>query len=429
MKILLVEDSATLRAVMVNYIEMYGHEAVTANSGEEALQILETLSVDMIIMDVEMPGLDGFETTRLIRESLGNFWIPIIFVTGKNDDDSLEEGIAAGGDDYLVKPVSKIILHAKIKAMERISAMRDEMRTLNEELIELSQRDSMTGLYNRRAFDEKASEQWAIAARNKEPLTILLLDVDHFKLYNDCYGHMAGDDCLRKVAQTLQRCFNRPGDIVARYGGEEFIALLPNTGKSGAEHVAEHLRVAIEELQIKHKESLTSRYVTVSIGGTVVNFTTGTDLDTQVELADTTLYHSKNRGRNCVTINAFTSKYSALVISEDQKTTNYISDALLGHCKVMSHTNPEKSAEFARFYQPDIILLDADNAGASCEKIYNELRDIAAIEYAPIIIIASNDPDELLAMKKHLGADGCLNKPINGHRLVAKIHRFLHNDD
>lgn len=428
MKILLAEDSATLRAVMVNHIEMEGHEAVTASSGEEALQILETLSVDMVIMDVEMPGLDGFETTRLIRESLGSFWIPIIFVTGKSDDKSLEEGIAAGGDDYLIKPVSSVILHAKIRAMERISAMRDEMRGLNMELMELSQRDGLTGLYNRRAFDEKASEQWSIAARNKEPLAVLLLDVDHFKLYNDCYGHMPGDECLRKIAKTLQLCFNRPGDIVARYGGEEFIVLLPNTGKSGAEHVAEQLRVTIEELQIKHKESLTSRYVTVSIGGTIINYTTGTDLATQIDLADTTLYHSKNRGRNCVTINAFTSKHSALVISEDKQTTGFITHALEGHCKVMSHSNPNKSAEFARFYQPDIVLLDADNAGESCEKTFHQLRNISAMEYAPIIIIASDDPDELILLSDRLGADGCLEKPINGHRLVSKIHRYLHSD-
>lgn len=429
MKILLVEDSATLRAVMVGYIELDGHEVKTANSGEEALQFLETMDVDMVIMDVEMPGLDGFETTRLIRESLGSAWIPIIFVTGKNDDESLEEGIAAGGDDYLVKPISKVILHAKIRAMERISAMRDEMNKLNNELMELSQRDSMTGLYNRRAFDEKADEQWAIASRNKEPLTILLLDVDHFKLYNDCYGHVTGDECLRNVAQTLRSRFNRPGDVIARYGGEEFIALLPDTDKSGAEHVAEQLRVAIEEMQLKHKDSPTSRYVTVSIGGTVVNYTTGTDIGTQIELADTTLYHSKNRGRNCVTINAFTSKYSALVISEDQKTTKFITSSLEGHCKVMSHSNPEKSAEFAQFYHPDIVILDADNAGLSCESVFNELREISAIEYAPIIIIASDDPDELIAMQDRLGADGSLDKPLNAHRLVSKIDGFLHNDD
>ena len=150
MNILLVEDSATLRFAMEAYIRDAGHHSLAAENGETAVQLIEQENIDMVLMDVEMPGLDGFETTRLIRENLGQNWIPIIFVTGKSDEQSFEKGIAAGGDDYLIKPVSKVILNAKIRAMERIANMRTQLHVLNDELMQLSQRDGLTQLLNRR---------------------------------------------------------------------------------------------------------------------------------------------------------------------------------------------------------------------------------------------------------------------------------------
>src|SRR5690606_13663159 len=150
------------------------------------------------------------------------------------------------------------------------------LAALNQELKRLSQKDDLTQLYNRRTFREKAEEQWRRAGRSKEPLSILLLDIDHFKAYNDAYGHPAGDECIKLVAKILTKSLNRSCDVVARYGGEEFIALLPNTPELGAQHLGEQIRKAIERNKIAHKESPVSAYVTVSIGASVVNFTTGT---------------------------------------------------------------------------------------------------------------------------------------------------------
>src|SRR5690606_337231 len=209
MKILIVEDSATLRHAMSQYITDAGHTPLITQIGEVPLQLLEDTSVNMIIMDVEMPGLNGFETTRLIREWLGGHWIPIIFVTGLNEDESYREGIEAGGDDYLIKPVSYMIFKAKIRAMERIAEMRDQLNRLNAELESLSKLDGLTQILNRRTFNELAQQQWLAAARKQQPVSVLMIDVDHFKLYNDHYGHPAGDACLKKVTEAIKSCLHR----------------------------------------------------------------------------------------------------------------------------------------------------------------------------------------------------------------------------
>lgn len=163
MKILLVEDSQTLRRVLSGDLEAAGHEVLTACSGEEAIQRVEAQPVDLILMDVEMPGLDGFETTRLIREILGGTWVPILFVTSKEDEADFARGIDAGGDDYLVKPVKRVILQAKIRAMARIVTIRNQLSQANQELRDLSERCSLTKLYNRRVFLERAQERWTAA--------------------------------------------------------------------------------------------------------------------------------------------------------------------------------------------------------------------------------------------------------------------------
>ena len=425
MKVLLVEDSPTLRHAMSAFIKNAGHETVIAEDGEKALQILEKSPVDMIIMDVEMPGLNGFETTKLIREILGNHWIPIIFVTGKADDASVEKGIEAGGDDYLIKPVSQIILNAKIRAMERIISMRNELATLNMELKALSQYDSLTQLYNRRTFNERALEQWRAATRSKEPITTILLDIDHFKLYNDKYGHPQGDTCIRKVAAVLKESVSRPGDIVARYGGEEFIALLSNTDMQGAKHVCELIRNRVEELAIEHSESKVSGVVSVSIGASVTNFTTSTDIEGQIVCADQALYKSKENGRNQCTVEEFTSERKILIVDDCSKTLNVISEMLMGHCKTISANDGKDVLTIAKQFRPDLILLDFHLPSFNGDEVCEQLRENEITSSIPVILVSSSGKDELKRMGKMARANAFLQKPIEPNQLIAKIGRFL----
>lgn len=425
MKILLVEDSATIRFAMCSYITTAGHSPIVAESGEEALQILENTPVDMIIMDVEMPGLNGFETTQLIREALGDHWIPIIFVTGKTEDASVEEGISAGGDDYLIKPISQVILNAKIRAMERITEMRNELSELNKELTVLSQHDGLTGLLNRRTFEEKAREAWDVAARNKHSTTIVILDIDHFKLYNDCYGHPAGDDCIQKVAKALTKSLSRPGDIVARYGGEEFVALLPSTPEYGARHVTEKIRQCVEGMGIKHRASKSGVVVTVSIGAVVVNFTGETTLDEQIEAADKCLYESKQKGRNCATVREFNARSKILFVGECEHSYEILEENFGKDFTLINTTHGDECAALAEEYHPNLILLDEHLQDVDVSEVCQELKDNPSTSLVPIILIGDSQFENLKQRAQDLQANACLQKPIETVPLLAKVKKFL----
>ena len=425
MKILLVEDSATLRFAMESYISEAGHETLVAKNGETAVQIVDQMPIDMVIMDVEMPGLDGFDTTRLIRESLGEHWIPIIFVTGKKDDDSLWKGIAVGGDDYLIKPISKVILQAKIGAMERIANMRSQLHKLNEELTRLSQHDDLTGLLNRRTFEEKAKEAWRLATRNKTPLSVMLFDIDYFKRYNDTYGHIAGDECIRQVADTILSCFNRPGDIVARYGGEEFIALLPNTDAKGAQHIAETTRRTIEDLAIPHEQSPEFKKVTLSIGATTLKYTTGTNLEQQIEAADQALYRSKELGRNRVERSSYTNFHSVLLIGKMIVSQVKVRTILKDHCDLHIVSATEHLGQIASELKPRLILLEITSTDDESIELYEKLKQRFSLTETPTVLISPMDKNALKEIGKETGAEAILGSPVDVNKLISTLAQYL----
>lgn len=312
MKALVIEDTVTSATLVCQLLEKMGLQALHARDGEMGIEMFKAERPDVVLLDIIMPGLDGFEVARAIRQLERNGeWTPIIFLSARASEADLERGIVVGGDDYLVKPVSEIVLKAKVHAMQRIAQMRQSLllltRKLNEanrELSRLSSLDGLTGIPNRRIFDDVLLREWRRAERRAAPLSVLLIDIDHFKEFNDHYGHQAGDDCLRRVAAALAASLRRPSDLAARYGGEEFGIVLAETDAQGAQSVARLALESVRALKIAHKGSRTEAVVTISIGVATAAPQRGDDAGWQTLLAaaDAALYDAKHGGRNRVAV-------------------------------------------------------------------------------------------------------------------------------
>ena len=304
-KILIVDDSDTIRSFLAAAVRAMKFEPVLADCGEKALELYAAAQPDLVLLDVNMPGIDGYETARRMRAVSPEEWVPIIFLSASEDDQDLQRAIECGGDDYLVKPVSPAVLNAKMRALQRLDQMRrklidvsNELTAANQRLETLSHQDGLTGIANRRAFDFLIERQFLEAKRRREPFSLVMCDVDHFKAYNDRYGHLAGDECLRQVAKSLARSCKRPTDVAARYGGEEFALLLPETPADGAMHVAEQAQRDIATLAIAHDSSPTSKIVTFSAG--IASYVPDRDNASRdlTARADEALYRAKQLGRN-----------------------------------------------------------------------------------------------------------------------------------
>jgi diguanylate cyclase (GGDEF)-like protein len=256
--ILLVDDDAGSIQLMARILSDVGSLRFATN-GTDALRLARERTPDLILLDTEMPGLSGFETCHALKADPALADVPVIFVTSHSEPAFEVSGFELGAADFIAKPVSAPLLLARVKTQLRVKHMADELRRI-------ATIDTMTGVPNRRRFDESLEREWRRGRRSSDPLALLMIDVDHFKLFNDRYGHPAGDTCLRLVAQAVLATSSRPADLVARYGGEEFAVLLPQTQRGGAEHVARGVLRAVEALGIVHEGSSTARHVTVSVG-------------------------------------------------------------------------------------------------------------------------------------------------------------------
>lgn len=294
--ILVVDDGRAIRALICQVVENLGYKAIPAESGEEALGLFVENDIDLVVLDVEMPGIDGFETCRVLRTLDPSTWFPVIYLSGTNSDEYVVKGLDAGGDAYITKPVNPRVLESIIKAMGRIADMKKALREANKELEKLAHYDGLTQILNRRGFDEALERYWKQSQRDDSDISLILIDVDHFKLYNDHYGHMQGDDCLKEVAKALEGALLRPIDLAARYGGEEFAVVLPKTNTEGAENVAQRLLDAVADLKIPHEKSSTTSLVSVSMG--IATTQGARDITTLINNADEALYKSKQNGRN-----------------------------------------------------------------------------------------------------------------------------------
>lgn len=290
-RILLVDDEPLNLRVLQQILYM-DYEVFMATSGVQAIPFCEASPPDLVLLDLLMPEMDGVAVCKKLKSSAVTAQIPVIFIT--NSREPMEEVACwdAGGNDFVNWPINPITLGHRIRAQLALKFQTDHLR----QMVYL---DALTGVYNRLMLDEKLPLEWRRSRRNSQKLAVIMIDIDFFKRYNDYYGHIAGDDCLRKVAQTIRTVCRRPHDLVVRFGGEEFCCFLPETDVAAAYVLAERILLRISVLQIPHAGSLCSEYVTVSLGVADIMPTETIEGEALLELADQQLYRAKIAGRNC----------------------------------------------------------------------------------------------------------------------------------
>jgi diguanylate cyclase (GGDEF)-like protein len=295
---ILVVDDAMENIQILHHALREEHEVLFALDGEQALQIARDQQPDLILLDAVMPGMDGFAVVAALRGSPRLQDIPVIFVTALIQPEDETRALEAGAVDFISKPFNVAVVRARVRSQLTIKRQADAMR-------ELSMTDGLTGVANRRNFNDTVEAEWRRCARAGLPLSVIMIDIDHFKLYNDHYGHQAGDACLQEVSAAMKRCATRPQDLLARYGGEEFILLLPQEGAEGTEVVANRIMEEVRKLAIPHAASLTAPVVSISMGlATALPPLEGQDPSPLIRIADDNLYRAKQGGRNryCISL-------------------------------------------------------------------------------------------------------------------------------
>ncbi|MGE0084611.1 MAG: diguanylate cyclase [Desulfococcaceae bacterium] len=305
-KILVVDDDPFVRMMLGEILDSEGYAVRCAVNGVDALEkYSQHPDTELILSDMNMAGMNGLEFIRRLREQ--DRHVPVIILTVNTEISTALEAIRSGANDYLLKDdnIQDVILISIEKNLEKHRLEQqnrkliEELARKNRELERLSLLDGLTDIPNRRWFDKVFSQEWLRAARKTRPISLIMIDIDYFKNYNDTYGHPAGDECLRKVARALEQSLKRSGDFVARYGGEEFAAILPNTAAKNALPVAEKMHSGISGLKIPHSGSDVADRISVSMGiGSAIPADRRSESSLLISLADEALYRAKEKGRN-----------------------------------------------------------------------------------------------------------------------------------
>lgn len=288
--VLVVDDEKQNRSLLAELLND-DCRVILAKSGAQALERTREQHPDLILLDVLMPDMSGYQVIQALKSDDATRQIPVIFISALDSTADEERGLDLGAVDYITKPFHPSIVRKRV---------RNHLQSIHQRhlLENLAMIDSLTEIANRRRYDEALENEWRRCARSGSPLSLAIIDVDHFKAYNDHLGHAEGDRTLRRIAQTLDQFVNRPGDLVARYGGEEFVLLLPDTDAQSAAHIANDIRAGIEAVQLPHPSSPISRHVTVSLGGMTITPSGGQVDPRFFQEADAALYAAKAEGRN-----------------------------------------------------------------------------------------------------------------------------------
>jgi diguanylate cyclase (GGDEF)-like protein len=285
-KVLIVDDEEVVCRLFAEMLKPHGYQTVTTTDGSKIVEMLWEEHFDVVLLDLVMPPFSGLELLRQIKQTDEN--LPVVIVTGYGSIETAVESMQAGAADFVTKPVESSVLNIRIsKAIEDAHTKQ------------LANTDSLTGLYNRRSFQERLEQEVDRAIRYHRPLSLIMIDIDYFKTYNDTYGHLQGDNVLIEVARALKQLSRAP-DIVARYGGEEFALILPETDKANAEALGRRLREYVEQCTFPGAASLPTKALTISVG--IASYMPPDTKEALLEAADVALYHAKREGRNRVVV-------------------------------------------------------------------------------------------------------------------------------
>lgn len=294
-RLLVVDDEAANLEVVAAVLSGQDYRVHVARSGQQALDTAEQIHPDLILLDLMMPGIDGLQTCRQLKQIPALRDVPVIFLTAMDDEEHTIQGFEAGAVDYVTKPFNPRILLARV-------ATHLKLLQNSRELAAIAQRDGLTGIGNRRAFDQRMDSEWRRCHRSHAGLGLLMLDVDYFKPYNDSYGHLQGDQALKQVADIIANAVGRAGDFPARYGGEEFAILSADSDRESLQQLAQKLCHQVAAAAIPHRSSGIADILTVSIGGAWRLAAPDQHQDSLIKAADQQLYLAKEQGRNRVVL-------------------------------------------------------------------------------------------------------------------------------
>ena len=431
-RILVVDDTpATLIALCELLVEE--HEVLFASSGTEALEMALAQPPDLILLDVLMPGMDGYEVCAGLKADSRTADIPVIFITSKGEEPDQARGLAVGAIDYVQKPISPPLVRARVRNHLDLKRKQDRIRGL---MI----LDGLTGIPNRRHFDEILREEWMRGVRNQKPLSLIMIDLDHFKRYNDAYGHAAGDACLQQVAGALRKALQRPVDLVARYGGEEFVCLLPETDAPGALKLAARIKEEVAALALPHRDSPTTSRVTLSQGVATALPVAEGQPESLLLAADTALYDAKRGGRDRIAQSG-AGKRPASMLSQGGRGDPNLPTILLveddKHMRALlaaridflpANVELASSAQEALTYlardKAHLILSDVVMPGMDGFALCQRLKEDPARRHIPFVLLTSLSR-ELRERSAQAGADDHLSKQEDDSVFRMRIRYLL----